>query len=125
MSDRRGTLNADLLFVRPSLDWFAPLDRTLWAVVLGAAVADTVLTIVGLQLCFVEANPVAAWAIAQLGAFGLVLLKSGALLVLFGAVRYLPHNYSLVALFGFSLPQVFATVSNSMLFITHAGSCLA
>lgn len=125
MSDRRGTFNADLLFVRPSLDWFSPLDRTLWVVVIGAAVADTVLTIVGLQLCFVEANPVAAWAIEQLGPVGLVLLKSGALLVLFGAVRQLPYNYSLAALFGFSLPQLFATVSNTMLFITHAASCLA
>lgn len=123
MSDERGTISVDWFYSRPSLQRLAPLDRTLWVLVLGAATADTVLTVVGLQLCFVEANPVAAWAIEQFGTLGLVLLKGGALLVLLSVVRRLPHHYALAALFGFSLPQVFATVSNAILLFSHAGSC--
>lgn len=124
MSDERGTVTVDWFRSRPSLQRLAPLDRTLWTVVLGAATADTVLTVIGLQLCFVEANPVAAFAIEQLGTLGLVALKGGALVVLFGVVRRLPNHYALAALFGFSLPQVFATLSNTLLLVRHAASCL-
>lgn len=124
MSDQRGSVNVGWFYVRPPAGWVTSLERGLWALVLGAATADTVLTLVGLQLCFVEANPVAAWAIERMGGMGLILLKGGALLILYGVVERLPVKYALAALAGFSIPQLAATVLNTMLFVTHAAGCI-
>ncbi|MFC7021025.1 MULTISPECIES: DUF5658 family protein [Haloarcula] len=124
MSDQRGSVNVGWFYVRPSVGLVSSLERGLWALVLGTATADTVLTLVGLQLCFVEANPVAAWAIERMGGLGLILLKGGALVVLYGVVERLPVRYTLAALVGFTIPQLTATVLNTMLFINHAAACV-
>ncbi|MFC6865282.1 DUF5658 family protein [Halomicroarcula sp. GCM10025817] len=124
MSDQRGSVNVGWFYVRPPVGWVSSLERGLWALVLGTATADTVLTLVGLQLCFVEANPVAAWAIERMGGLGLILLKGGALVVLYGVVERLPVKYALAALVGFTIPQLTATVLNTMLFINHAAACV-
>ncbi|MFC7028089.1 hypothetical protein ACFQH8_12610 [Halomicroarcula sp. GCM10025710] len=70
MSDERGSANVDWFYAPLSVRWVGSVDRVLWALVLGGATADTILTLVGLQLCFVEANPVAAWALERLGGLG-------------------------------------------------------
>ncbi|MFC7250484.1 DUF5658 family protein [Halomicroarcula sp. GCM10025324] len=125
MSDERGSANVDWFYAPLSVRWVGSVDRVLWALVLGGATADTILTLVGLQLCFVEANPVAAWALERLGGLGLILLKTGALVVLYAVVNRLPRRYSLAALLGFSLPQMAASVMNTVLIVTHASSCFA
>ena len=123
MSNDGGVVGLDWQEFEPWIGYVSPVERTLWAVILLAAVCDTVLTVIGLELCFTEANPVAAAVIEWFGVFGLVVLKGGAVLLLLAIVRRLSHRYTIAALFGFSLPQIAATGLNTMLLLQHAASC--
>lgn len=123
MSERREYATSEFDLTSTWIGDIPPLDLSLWILVLGASAADMVLTLIGLQLCFVEANPVAATAIEHFGSLGLFLLKGSSILVLFAVVRQLSRKYTLAALLGFSLPQVVATGLNSFLLLNRAGAC--
>lgn len=99
-------------------------DRLLWTVVIAAAGADLVLTLVGLSLCFSEANPVARAMLEIGGGAGLLVLKGAALGVLFGVYRSVRPLYARSALAAFSLPQLLAAGHNSVLLVRHAPQCL-
>lgn len=99
-------------------------DRLLWGVVIGTAGADLVLTLVGLSLCFSEANPVARVMLDIGGGAGLLVLKAAALGVLFGAYRFLRPLYARSVLAAFSLPQLLAVGHNGVLLVRYAPQCL-
>jgi len=99
-------------------------DHFLWSIVLVTAGADIVLTLVGLSLCFSEANPVARAVLDVAGGFGLFALKAAALGVLFTVYRYVRPLYRRSALAAFSLPQLFAVGHNGMLLAQQAPRCL-
>lgn len=109
-----------------------PLDRvfdsmsvpgTAVGVLVLLAGADIVLTMVGLQSCFSEQNPVARWVLHAYGPAGLVVLKSGALGLLLTLMWQLPKNYERAAFGGFGLTQLFAVGWNSVLLASHAPIC--
>lgn len=116
----RQTLTEDTLYVADS-----PLrcDHLLWSLVLLAAVGDVVLTLVGLSLCFTEANPVARAFIDATGHLGLVALKLGALVVLFAVYRFVGPLYRRTALVAFSAPQLLAVGHNGLLLARYADRC--
>ncbi len=66
-------------------------ERWLWGLVVVGLVADTALTLYGLQQGFAEGNPIVRSAIGQFGAaVGLLLIKGVALclaVVIYGAAR--------------------------------------
>ncbi|WP_276271732.1 DUF5658 family protein [Haloarcula litorea] len=99
------------------------LEHLLWGGVLGASGADIALTLVGLSLCFAEANPVARTAIDLAGGGGLVALKTGALGLLFLLCRRVGRRYRLAALSAFLLPQAVAAGHNGVLLLRHAPAC--
>lgn len=99
-------------------------DHFLWSVVLLTAGADIVLTLVGLSLCFSEANPVARAVLDLAGGFGLFLLKGAALGILFAVYRYVRPLYRRSALAAFSLPQLLAVGHNGVLLARHAPQCI-
>ncbi|WP_135302747.1 DUF5658 family protein [Haloarcula amylovorans] len=98
-------------------------DHVLWGVVLGASSADVVLTLVGLSLCFSEANPVARAILDIGGGVGLLALKIAALGVLFAVCRRLGTTYRRAALLAFSLPQLYAVGHNGLLLARYAHLC--
>jgi len=91
--------------------------------VVGLAAADIVLTLVGIQACFQEENPVARWVLMMFGPAGLVGLKSVALGVLGLVVWQLPSRYGRAAIGGFFLTQLFAVGWNAMLVSSQASVC--
>ncbi|WP_254280384.1 DUF5658 family protein [Haloarcula marina] len=99
------------------------LDYFLWGVVLAAASADVALTLLGLSMCFSEANPVAQMALDTGGGAGLFVLKAAALGALFAVYRYASSRYRRAALVAFSLPQLFAVGHNTLLIVKHAHLC--
>jgi len=99
-------------------------DYVLWGVVIGVATADIVLTLVGLSLCFTEANPVARIALDAAGGVGLVALKGAALCALVAVYQLVRPLYGRVALTAFSLPQLFAVGYNTMLLARYAPGCI-
>lgn len=99
-------------------------DHLLWGVVVVASAADVVLTLVGLSMCFSEANPVARAALDTAGGFGLLALKLAALAGLFVVYRRVRPTYRRAALTAFSLPQLFAVGHNSVLLVRYAPACL-
>ncbi|WP_284011216.1 DUF5658 family protein [Haloarcula pelagica] len=94
----------------------------LWALVVGFALADTVLTVIGLELGLSEANPVARSALSLLGPAGLVLLKGFSLGLLAVIVRTVPGRFEPAALLGFCLPQAAATGVNATLILSQTGT---
>jgi len=99
-------------------------DYVLWGLVIGVAAADIALTLVGLSLCFSEANPVARAAIDVAGGLGLVAVKGAALCALVVVYRLVSPLYRRVALTAFSLPQLVAVGHNTMLLARYAPDCL-
>lgn len=92
----------------------------LWALVLGFALADTLLTVVGLELGLSEANPVARSMLSMFGVAGLVLLKGVSLGLLAAIVRTIPGRFEAAALLGFCLPQAAATGVNVTLVLSRS-----
>lgn len=99
-------------------------DYVLWGLVIGVATADLALTLVGLSLCFSEANPVARAALDVAGGGGLLALKGAALCALLAVYRLVTPLYRRVALTAFSLPQLFAVGHNTLLLARYAPDCL-
>jgi hypothetical protein len=98
-------------------------DHLLWSLVLFAAVGDLLLTLLGLSLCFSEANPFARAFIDAAGGAGLAALKLAALGLLFGVYRYVRPLYGRAALVAFSAPQLFAVGHNGLLIARHIELC--
>ncbi|QIO22784.1 DUF5658 family protein [Haloarcula sp. JP-L23] len=99
-------------------------DHLLWGVVVVAAAADVLLTLVGVSMCFSEANPVARAAMDAAGGVGLLGLKLAALGALFVVYRLVRPAYRRAALTAFSLPQLFAVGHNSLLLVQYGPACL-
>ncbi|MBX0323140.1 DUF5658 family protein [Halomicroarcula sp. F13] len=100
------------------------VERLLWGVVIVASAADVVLTLVGVSMCFSEANPVARAALDTAGGAGLMGLKLLALGALFVVYRRVRPAYRRAALTAFSLPQLFAVGHNSLLLVQYGPGCL-
>jgi len=99
-------------------------DHLLWSVAIGAAVVDMLLTMMGLSLCFTEANPVARTALdvaGGAGLFGLKLLAIGLLSIVYW---YVSPLYRRVALIAFSIPQLVAVGHNGLLLARYAPNCV-
>lgn len=101
------------------------VERSLWVIIVGAVVGDVVLTVIGLQACFTEMNPVAAALFARYGPPGLVALKALSFGVLVAVYRFLSARYKPVALLGYAAPQLLAVWSNSLLISRRAALCAA
>ena len=99
-------------------------DYALWGLAIGVAVADIALTLVGLSLCFSEANPVARAAIEVAGSAGLFGLKGAAIGALLAVYRLVGPLHRRIALTAFSLPQLFAVGYNTLLLAQYAPECL-
>lgn len=97
--------------------------QLLWGLVIGFALSDTVLTVVGLNIGLTESNPVARSALSTYGTLGLVMLKTASILLLVVIVRVLPGRFTSIALLGFCLPQAAATGINTVLILSqiHVG----
>jgi len=98
-------------------------SRLAWTVLVGLAAADILLTLVGLQSCLTEENPVAERALATFGPAGLVGLKGVALGLLVAVVWRMPNRYGRAAMGGFCLTQVVAVGWNAMLVSSRASLC--
>jgi len=98
-------------------------DYVLWGLVIAVATADIALTLLGLSLCFSEANPVARAALDVAGGAGLLALKGAALCALLAVYRLISPLHRRVALTAFSLPQLLAVGYNTMLLARYAPSC--
>lgn len=90
----------------------APSQRTLWALVACALVADVVLTQYGLATGATEANPVVRQAVAAGGPGMLWVLKAGAVAVGVAAWRRLAHPERGIVPLGLALPWAGAAVVN-------------
>jgi hypothetical protein len=100
-----------------------PVSNAAWAVLIVLAAADIFLTVIGVQSCLTEQNPVAAWALRVSGPAGLVVLKGVALGVLAVTVWYLPDRYKRAAFGGFGITQLYAVSSNAILVSSRASIC--
>lgn len=116
----RETLSQETVYVADS---GLRCDHVLWAVVLGAAVGDLLLTGLGLSLCFTEANPVARAVLQAAGGTGLFGLKLTAVALLFAVYRYVRPLYGRTALVAFAIPQLLAVGNNGLLIARYAGTC--
>ena len=99
------------------------VSRGAWAVLVGLAAADIVLTVVGRRACFTEQNPVARWIIHGFGPAGLVVLKGAALAVLAATMWHLPVRYERAAFGGFGVTQLFAVGWNTTLLLSQPAIC--
>jgi len=100
-----------------------PWPRLVWTAVVGLAAADVVLTLVGVQSCLSEENPVARKALAAFGPVGLIGLKTFAVGLLAVVVWRVPARYGHAAVAGFCLTQLFAVGWNAMLVSRQASLC--
>lgn len=95
--------------------------RVLWTLAVALAVADTLLTVLGLEIGLSEANPVARHALSLFGVSGLFLLKGVSIAALALVVRTLSYRFERAALVGFTLPQAAAVGVNATLIVAKAG----
>jgi len=98
-------------------------DHLLWSLVLVAAVGDLLSTLLGLSLCFTEANPVARAMLEVGGGAGLAALKLAAVSMLAVVYWLVSPLYRRGALVAFLVPQLFAVGHNTLLIARHASSC--
>lgn len=84
----------------------------LWAIVVVAMIADTLLTYYGLERGLTETNPVARLGLQRFGYASLGLLKGFALGVGLCCRPLLPRRYSTVVPLGLAIPWIAASVIN-------------
>jgi hypothetical protein len=88
------------------------LEWRLWHLVIVAFVADTALTIYGVQAGHVEGNPIMRHALNSLGVAGIVALKSGALAVAVALRPLVDRAYGPLVPAAISLPWFAAALVN-------------
>lgn len=86
----------------------------LWILVIAVAVADGVLTHVGLVHGHPEGNPFVRSAVAQFGYLGIWPIKVGALVIAFGVRSTLSNRRGPVVPLALVVPWTSATVLNAM-----------
>lgn len=90
-------------------------EEALWALVVGAMLADVLLTYYGLERGFTESNPVARLALERIGYASLAVLKLVALAVGAAGRWALPPGYAVVVPLGLAIPWIIASLVNAAL----------
>jgi hypothetical protein len=95
-----------------TLQFVARHERALWAFAIVALVADIALTAYGLERGAVEANPVAAWAIAEYSVVGMVGLKLAGVAVALVGRWLVPDDVGALVPLALGVPWALAAALN-------------
>lgn len=93
-----------------------PVDVALWSVVVGLAALDITLTHVGLQVGFVELNPLGRLGLASFGLWSLIGVKAAALAVGFVSWHVVDERRLLVPII-YAMCWGTAVLANSVLIV--------
>lgn len=91
-------------------------ERTLWALVLLATLADVVSTVAGIHLGLAEGNPLIAGVLASTGVAGFLAIKAVVLAVAIG-FRAVAPQFRVVVPLGLCLPWLLAASVNAVLIV--------
>lgn len=94
------------------------VERELWFTVVVAMLLDVTLTVHGLTIGLVEANPVARYALDTAGILGLYALKLAAIGIGLACRAGIDDRYAAVVPLGLAVPSLVAVVINTTLIAT-------
>lgn len=89
------------------------VERELWFTVVAAMLLDVTLTMHGLTIGLVEANPVARYALDTAGILGLYALKIAALAIGVSCRLGLDDRYGPIVPLGLAIPSMVAVIVNT------------